>query len=214
MESQVSTLINLLHRCPDAAIATHSESLVGYPFASAVRFVTDEHLRPIFPMLRLALQTKDLARDQRSSLVVHRILPKGEMAQATLVGTIQPIDPEPLLIARYLRYHPETEEFVRLGDFRFFRMEATRIHVAGGLAQATWMAADPLAAVPWLPLAFERDVLNSLEPPAPVSVLGVDCLGIDLQVARGRQRFSFGKMITVAGKTLAIAQDLLNRLRR
>lgn len=187
--------------------------MVGYPFASAVQFVTDERQRPLLLMSRLAQHTKDLAKDERSSVVVHRILPKGEMARATLVGRIRPFDPDPLLIARYLRYHPQTEKFMRLGDFRFFRMEATRIHVVDGFAQAGWLAADRLVAAPWLPLAFERDVLNSLEPPAAVAVLGVDCLGIDLQVARGRQRFSFGSTIPAAGKVLGVAQDLLNRLR-
>jgi heme iron utilization protein len=214
MESSLGTLINLLHRCPDAGIATLSTSVLGYPFASAVQFVPDEHQRPIFLMAREALHSQDLSKDARSSFVVHRTLPGGDMARATLVGAIRPIDPEPLLIGRYFRYHPDAESFLRTGDFRFHRMEAVKIHVVSGRNQAGWLMPDRFAAAPWLPLAFERDVLNSLEAPPAMSVLGVDCLGIDLQAARGRQRFSFAGPVAAAGKVLGIAQELLNRLRR
>jgi heme iron utilization protein len=214
MEPHLSTLINLLHRCETAALATHSTRVIDYPFASAVSFSTDEHHRPTLLMSRLAQHAMDIGKDNRSSFVVYRLRVNGEMERATLVGSIQPVDPEPLLIERYLRYHPEANDLVQGSDCRFFRMEASQLHVVGRGEQGGWITADQLVAAPWLPLAFERDVINSLEPPAQISVLGVDCQGIDLQAAHRRQRFSFGRPIVVAGKARAVAQELLDRLRR
>jgi hypothetical protein len=56
----LATFIELLHTIPRAALATHSTSLPGYPFASAVAFAPSEGHRPVLLMSRLA----DAARIQ------------------------------------------------------------------------------------------------------------------------------------------------------
>jgi hypothetical protein len=214
MEPNFPAIVNLLHRCQEAAIATHSAWAIDYPFASVVPFATDEYHRPVFPAASLAQHTKDLSKDKRSSISVFRRYSGGEIEQTTLVGSIVRIDPEPLLVERYLRYHPEGTNLISHRHQGFFRSEALQVHVIGKGEQGRWMATDQFQTAPWLPLAFERDVINSLELPANVSVLGVDCFGIDLLAARTRQRFTFGQPIVVAGKARAVAQDLLDRLRR
>ena len=170
MKSRSENLIDLLHGCSDAALATHSLAVPGFPFVTALPFATDERHRPVFLISGLAEHTQNLAADARASLLVRRLLPAGEMVRATLVGHVRPIDAEPLLVARYLRYQPDAERFLQLGDFRFFRLEPVRARIVGGFAQAGWLAGDRLTDSPALPLNEEAEL-----PRFAAAALAGDC---------------------------------------
>lgn len=187
--SRNEILLDLLHGGPDGALATHSLAMPGFPFATAVPFAPDERHRPIFLISQLAEHTQNLQADARASLLLRRLLADGEMARVTLVGKVEPIAAEPLLVARYLRYQPEAERFLQLGDFGFHRLDPQQIRTIGGFAQAGWLAGDRLTGSAILPLAEEAEVLAELagRMPAYGRVLGVDCYGIDWQ--RGAQRY-------------------------
>jgi hypothetical protein len=191
MESRLDILIDLLHRCADGALATHSVALPGYPFATALPFATDDQHRPVFLISRLAEHTQNLAADARASLMVRRLLPEGEMARTTLAGRVEPIVAEPLAVERYLRYQPEAERFLQFGDFAFFRLEPVKIRIIGGFAQAGWLEGERLAVPPRLTFTQERTLLDALAVPAGVALLGVDCFGIDLRMAGERRRIAF-----------------------
>lgn len=193
MLPRLEVLIDLLHRCDDAALATHSLAVPGFPYASAVPFATDERHRPVLLISRLAEHTQNLAEDPRASLLLHQPAIAGEMVRATLVGRLLPIEAEPPLVARYLRYQPAAEQFLQLGDFGFFRLEPVQVRVIGGFAQAGWLGGDRLTDCPSLTLAQEREALDALSPltPAGAELLGVDAFGIDLAVAGERQRIAF-----------------------
>ena len=119
MKSRLAVLIDLLHRCPDGALATHSVAMPGYPFATALPFAIDQQHRPLFLISRLAEHTQNLAVHPRASLLVRIPLAAGEVARATVAGPVAPIDAEPLLVERYLRYQPDAERFLQLGDSVF-----------------------------------------------------------------------------------------------
>jgi putative heme iron utilization protein len=193
MKPRLATLIDLLHRCPDGALATHSMAVPGYPFATALPFATDQQHRPVFLISKLAEHTQNLAADPRASLLVRTPLAGGEMARATVVGPVRPIEAEPLLVERYLRYQPEAERFLEFGDFRFFRMEPAQARIIGGFAQASWLAGERLTAVPGPDLAEERRLLDDLATatPAGTELLGVDGFGLDLHAGGERRRLPF-----------------------
>jgi putative heme iron utilization protein len=151
MRSRLEILIDLLHGAGDAALATQSLSMPGFPFASAVPFATDERHRPLLLISRLAEHTQNLNADARASLLLSRPLGDGEMARVTLLGQVAPAEASQELVARYLRYHPEAERFLRLGDFAFHRLEPVRIRVIGGFAQAGWrgIVCSKPRAFPW-----------------------------------------------------------------
>jgi heme iron utilization protein len=191
MESRLDTLIDLLHHCADGALATHSVAMPGYPFATALPFATDDQHRPIFLISRLAEHTQNLAADARASLLVRVLLTEGEMARATVVGNVAPIEVEPLLVERYLRYQPEAERFLQFGDFAFYRLEPAKIRIIGGFAQAGWLDGERIAVPPRLTLADERVLLDVLTVPEGISLLGIDCFGVDLAVGEQRRRVAF-----------------------
>jgi hypothetical protein len=212
MKPRLATLIDLLHRCPDGALATHSVAMPGYPFATAVPFATDQQHRPLFLFSRLAEHTQNLAADPRASLLVRIPLAEGEMARATLVGPVRPIEAEPLLVERYLRYQPEAERFLQLGDFRFFRMDVAQARIIGGFAQAAWLAGERIGVSPQLTLVEERAALDALRAPGDVTLLGMDSLGLDIWVGDERRRLGFGDPPLAAPEAASAAQSLLDSL--
>jgi heme iron utilization protein len=208
MLPRLNVLIDLLHRCADAALATHSVAVPGYPFASALPFATDERHRPILLISRLAEHTQNLAADVRASVLVHMPVQNGDMARATLVGPVRPLEPDPLLVKRYLRFQPKAADFLQLGDFRFHRMEPVQARIIGGFGQAAWLAGERLTDACPLTLAQERDALDALTPAMPVGseLLGIDSFGIDLWRAGERRRISFAAGAATADSLVAVAR--------
>lgn len=182
MASRLNLLLDLLHGCVHGALATHSLALPGFPFASSLPFVVDASHQPVFLISRLAEHTQNLLHDARCSLLL-RGDGAVDAARATLVGEVEPIDADALLVARHLRYHPEAAQFIGFGDFRFFRLSPRRIRIIGGFAQAGWIEGKRLDGLPALPPAAEEEWIAGADLPAGVELLGVDAFGVDLRHA-------------------------------
>lgn len=214
MLPRLNVLVDLLHRCSEAALATHSVAVPGYPFASAIPFATDDHHRPILLISRLAEHTQNLAADARSSLMVHTPPQHGEMARATLVGQVVLLGDEPRVVERYLRYHPEGNDFLRLGDFRFYRLEPVQARVVAGFGQATWLSGERLVDAAAITFQQEREALDALVPetPAGVDLLGIDAFGIDLWQSGERRRLSFVTGAATPDALVAVARRALESL--
>ncbi len=192
--SRLATLVQLLHGAAQASLATHSTSLPGYPFASAVAFAPDAHHCPVILISRLAEHSRNLAQNPRASLMVSHALGQGELSRATLLGDMVALDSSKKWTARYLRYQPDGERFLQLGDFGFYRLDIRRIQVIGGFAKASWLEPERLLNGPAIPLDQEARLLSQLEQslPAGHSLLGLDAYGADLRREGRRQRLDFG----------------------
>lgn len=194
MLSRLDLAIDLLHSVSDAVLATHSSSLAGFPFASNVPYIVDEHQCPILLISGLAEHTRNLAANPRASLMIAKALGEGEVARISLVGEIRPLDPDPRLVTRYLRYHPHAERFLQLGDFGFYRLEPVRVMTVGGFAKASWLEGERLLEASSISLAQEVALLEAAanEVPDGLTLLGVDAYGVDLMASQGRARVRFG----------------------
>lgn len=181
MLSRLELLIDLLHSAQEAALATHSTTFEGFPFASAVPFVTDEHHRPVILISGLAEHSRNLAANPRASLMIAKLLGEGEMARVSLMGEVHPIEADPRLVARYLRYHPHAERFLQLGDFRFHRFEPAKVLTVGGFAKASWLEGSRLLEAPVISLTDEADLLaqHGKDTDKDCQLRGVDAFGAD-----------------------------------
>lgn len=202
MTSRLGLLVDLLHSHGDASLATHSGTMPGYPLATQVSFAPDQHHRPLLLISKLAEHTRNLAADPRASFLVARVTEGGEIARASLVGEVLPIDADERTVERYLRFHPEAERFRQLGDFHFYRFEPRRVLVVGGFARAAWIEGEQLLDAPSIPLEIEGRLLDearSVIPPGQ-ALLGIDAYGIDLAQngARRRITFSVGPVVAEA----------------
>jgi hypothetical protein len=194
MLSRLELAIDLLHSASDAALATHSSSLPGFPFASSVPFIVDEHQRPVFLISGLAEHTRNLAANSRASLMIAKPLGEGEVARISMVGEVHSMDRDPDLVTRYLRYHPHAERFLQLGDFRFHRLEPIRVLTIGGFAKASWLEGERLLEAPSISLEQETALIDAGNGRlrGEITLTGVDPYGADLVTDQGRIRIRFG----------------------
>jgi heme iron utilization protein len=194
MPSRLDTLLDLLHTTDEAALATHSVALPGFPFASSLPFVPDAGHCPVFLISRLAEHTQNLLKDSRASVLLRKPGSGAEIVRATLVGEVEPIESDPLLEARYLRYQPAAERLLQFGDFAFFRLRPQRVRIIGGFAQASWLDGERLSDLPSVSLNDEAAFLQRFAgTPRHASLLGIDAFGIDVMTAGRRQRRPFSE---------------------
>lgn len=210
MTPETASLIDLLHTCSHASLATHSRDLPGYPYLSVLPFVPDEHHCPLLLISGLAEHTRNLNVDARASLLLFDAgapdLQAG--ARLALMGRILPFEPGPEQVERYLRYLPSAERLLRLADFRFVRMRPERLRFIGGFGRMGWLDGEALASQPALSLARERELLAAWSPRLPDTnrLLGIDRWGLDVSVAGTRHRVRLPSP-PVADATLPRALD-------
>ncbi|MBT9498464.1 pyridoxamine 5'-phosphate oxidase family protein [Zoogloea sp.] len=180
----------LLRRSRSGALGTHSVAAPGYPFVTLLPYVADEACRPVFLLSGLAEHTRNILADARASLLVA----DGEggllqQARVTLIGLVTPVVLDEAALGRYLRYSPESADYLALGDFRFFRMEPERVRYIGGFARMGW--ADASVPAQTLDSTAEAALVVDLARQAPVgvSVLGVDFEGLNVRICGVFRRF-------------------------
>jgi len=196
MKPDLAAAIHLLHRAPFGALATQAIRMPGYPFATALPFAVDEAHCPVFLLSALAEHTKNLLACPQASLLVTdagqaNVL---ESPRMTLVGDVHRIDAVPALRDRYVRYLPDAEQYLGLGDFAFFRLVPQRVRYIGGFAQMGWLEQEVWQAAQVLELDEEATMLRGLA----ADVLGVDCYGVDLMRDGRRERIAFDSVLSPA----------------
>lgn len=209
MKPDAASAIHLLHRTSFGALATQASRIPGYPFATALPFVPDERHCPVFLLSGLAEHTKNLLDNPKASLLVtapdhSNVL---ESPRMTLVGDVRRVDASPALRTRYVRYLPDAEQYLELGDFAFFRLVPKRVRYIGGFAQMGWLEEEEWGKTDVLEPADEEGLLHALGP-AGADVLGLDRYGIDLLRHGRRERIPYESTLAPAG-ILAEAQQLL-----
>ena len=192
MHIPFADVIQLLHRCTFGALATHSRAQPGYPFATVLPFVPDHQHRPVFLISGLAEHTRNIRDNPRASFLVFE--PGAEDVQTgarlTIVGEMAPISPDPALRARFLRYRPDAERLLELGDFAFFYLEPRQLRYIGGFGQMGWVEAPTPPAAMCLDAAAESMLLSQTPSALPkdITLLGIDPLGADLSSGPKRIR--------------------------
>lgn len=222
----------LLLEAWQGVLSTHSKDMPGYPFGSVAPYCLDAAGRPLFLISELAQHTRNLRADPRCSFIV---VAPGEDIQAnarlTLVGECRPLVDESDIAAaaaRYYRYFPDSIDFHRIHDFRFFRLEPVRCRYIGGFGRIQWV--DPAPVLLANPFAGEREAdivahmnedhadalahycrQTGLEPgDRPLAMAGIDAEGIHLRLGAGIVRIAFPEPVA----TPAQAREVLVALAR
>lgn len=201
MHIPLTHLLELMHECEEAALATQASHFPGYPYASAVPFVVDSRQRPLFLFSRLAEHSANLRADPRASIVLVQpgAAPLLERSRATLVGDCLEVDASQDDVERYLRYLPEASRYLSLGDFHWFRFEIRQARYVGGFARMGWVKEEELRLPP--PAFVEDDALHARAAsllPAGARLLGLDCWGVDLHRDGQRLRRRFAHVASSA----------------
>jgi len=206
-----------LRRHAAGVLSTLSKRLGGYPFGSMTPFVTDHEARPAILVSRLAEHTKNIDADARVSLLVHDAADDVQTAaRLTVVADASTAADPSALAVRYLRYFPDAQRLLDLGDFSFYVLQPVFIrHIAGfgAIRSITPQSFAPpdnrLAGVEDEIVAhMNEDHAQALRDycrhghhieAATVTMLGIDCDGFDVRAEGRRLRFEFDAPVTNAG---------------
>lgn len=209
--------LHLLHQTLVGTLATHARQPQGYPYPTVLPFAPDWRHRPTILVSRLAEHTRNLHSDPRAGfLIVHA--PDGDVLngqRVTLVGTFEHVEPTQPLVHRYLRYHPDAERYLVLGDFSFWTLSIERMRYIGGFGAMGWLTADELD--PLDPVSIdEENALVELAEKHPrrspqMRIAGIDRYGVDLNVAGAHTRIQFDTPAPDAASLRAAVEDCIER---
>jgi len=209
--------LHLLHQAAGGTLATHSRQPEGFPYPSILPFGPDARHRPTILVSRLAEHTRNLQADPRAGFLVSQA-PDGDVLNGqrlTLLGAFEIVEPEPAMVRRYLRYHPDAERYLALGDFSFWVMTIERMRYIGGFGAMGWLDGNELD--PLEPLAFdEEEALLAFFDAHPrrrghLELLGVDRYGADLKSRNLKSRFVFETVAKDTEFLHAALEDCMTR---
>lgn len=189
--------LHLLHTAAVGTLATHARQPEGFPYPSMLPFAPDPQHRPTILVSRLAEHTHNLHADPRAGFLAVDA-PDGDVLsgqRVTLLGNFEPVDSTPEVVRRYLRYHPDAERYLVLGDFTFWAMRLERLRYIGGFGAMGWLDGADLDPLPPLGFDEENALIEEFSRASggdrTLELLGVDRYGADLKRAGARERFAF-----------------------
>jgi putative heme iron utilization protein len=213
-----------------AVLCTHSATAAGYPFGSVVPFVCDQRGRPVVLISGLAEHTRSLDADARAGLTVHDMTVADTAApRLGIVGDAAPCD-DAAIAARYLRYFPEAERLLALGDFTFRRIEPRQALFVRGFGRIEWVAADALLAADTEIAALEAGAIEHMNADhadavaaycaargvadAPdARMVGIDPDGFDVRAGDRILRFDFDAPVATGADLRRTLAALAQRAR-
>ncbi len=196
-------------------------------------FAADDRGRPILLISSMAMHTKNLQHDERSSLLVTQPHVSGDPLAAdrmTLIGFTKAISAEE---ARelYLSRHENARAWQDLSDFSYYRMEVAGVYYIGGFGVMDWLtpedyaaaAPDPLSTVaPAIVQHMNADHSEALrrivaretgQLPDEVSLNSVDRLGFQVRLkSDGREhekRIAFPREVRDAKQARAVFIEMV-----
>ena len=139
-------------------LATHSQSLPGYPFGSITPYVLGAAGEPVIYISTLAEHTRIIAADPRVSLTVFDPADADDPQagpRLTFVADACALSGDAAGVAgeRYYRYFPAARAYAGTHDFGFYALCAVRLRFIGGFGKIGWIEpadvdlSNPLAAI-------------------------------------------------------------------
>ncbi len=136
----------LIRACDRATLATAQADANGWPYGSLVLTMADHDASPVLLLSDLAEHSKNLAVDNRLSLLFDDTAGLDDPltgARVTVLGTAHETT-DPRLRARYIARHPSAETYVGFADFRFYHVQVSRAHLVAGFGIIHWVEATAL----------------------------------------------------------------------
>ncbi|KNH06960.1 putative heme iron utilization protein [Candidatus Burkholderia brachyanthoides] len=211
--------LHLLHRAPEGTLATHARELQGFPYPTALPFAVTARHAPMLLISNLVEHTRNLQADPHAGFLAAYSASGGvlEGERVTLLGAFARASAEEheTLAQRYLRYYPEAERYLALGDFSFWVMSVECMRYIGGFGAMGWIAVvdiDPLA-----PFSADEEAAlfewadTNPERPASLELLGIGRYGCNLKLKGLHNRFTFDEAKTTAESLKAAMLDCFAR---
>jgi len=134
-------LVRAADRATLATLHRPGDAEAGSPYAALVLMAVDHDASPILLISGLAEHTKDIARDDRVSLLVDGTAGLDEPLtgpRVSLMGRIRRTE-EPRHRTRFLARHPGAATYADFRDFGFYWVEVARAHLVAGFGRIHWI---------------------------------------------------------------------------
>lgn len=224
---------HLLRTSRQGALATLMTGS-GDPYCSLVNVAATASGAPILLISRLAVHTRNIIADSRVSLMLDERRPGDplEGARIMVAGTAA-VSVDPATARRYLAAHPSAEAFAGFGDFGFFVIRPSALHLVAGFGRIVNLKAGDfltdLTGAEAL-VAAEADILAHLNgdhaeqlalyatrllggKPGTWRCTGCDPEGLDLQADGQSLRLLFSVRVTNPADLRGALQELGARAR-
>lgn len=193
------------------ALGTLQRDQDGHPHVSLVALATAPDGAPLLLISTLSEHTRNLARDDRASLLVTAPSETEDPlagARLTLMGRLLPAD-QAALRGRHLRRHPAASLYAGFTDFALHRFEIARANFVAGFARARWLPSADLRVDPLFACdddeAAALDRLHGEDAPLLARIVaahreagaetakasGIDREGLDLRAGARTTRLPF-----------------------
>lgn len=204
--------INLLHRSPVGTLATNLREPEGFPYPTMLPYAPDSRHRPVILVSGLAEHTRNLQTDPRAGFLVVDTASADVLAgeRVTLIGRFAIVEPSPELVRRYLRYHPEAERYLALGDFSFRVMDIEKLRYIGGFGAMGWLKGAELDSLDPLSdddeSALIEDFNDDAARAAGLELLGIDRYGADVKIAQGAEAAGVRRRLAFDGAKTSLPE--------
>ena len=215
----------VMRSCGQAALATAQHDASGWPSATLVLVAVDMDATPILLISALAEHTKNIAEDDRVSLLFNATANLAEPLtgeRVTVFGRARGSQ-APRQRKRYLARHPAAAMYAGFGDFSCYAVEVERVHLVAGFGRIHWIDAAELLlpANRWQQLAAaEEDIVSHMNTEHADAndlyarvllqqdgtgwrMTGIDPDGCDFQLAGKTARLRFGDLVSDAAQARA-----------
>ncbi len=138
----------LIRSAGAATLATAERTHDGRPYASLVETACGQDAHPVLLLSDLADHTRNIAEDDRVSLLFDGTAPGPDRlagARVTVQGRAHRLADGPrkdCLAGRYLARHSGAAAYANFGDFNFYEVTPERAHLIGGFGEIHWLPAD------------------------------------------------------------------------
>lgn len=132
-------------------LATQSQRLKGYPFASIAPYVVDSKGNPVFLISSLAIHTKNIEADPRVSLLIfdeEAVEDPLSGSRMNLLGRMEKLEDaaREAMKPAYLAAHPSSEQWIDFGDFGMYRLNVEDVYVVAGFGKMGWVLVEDYQA--------------------------------------------------------------------
>ena len=145
-ETPADVARRVMRRCDRATLATAQHDAGGWPSASLVLVALDLDATPVLLISGLAEHTKNIAADDRVSLLFDATADLADPltgARVTVFGRACRSD-LPRHRERYLARHPGSAMYAGFGDFAVYQVAVERAHLVAGFGRIHWIDATAL----------------------------------------------------------------------
>ena len=208
----------------------------GWPYGSLVLVAVDHDLSPLQLLSDLADHSRNLAADDRASLLLDATAGLDDPltgARVGLLGRIARTD-DARLADRYVARHPSAERYRGFADFHLYRMTVLAAHLVAGFGRIHWLPAAALGGgSPAALIAREAAIVEHMNQDHPDALdayaagllgrtgtgwrmTGIDAEGCDLRRGGAVARVPFEQPVDDAeaarAELVRLAQEARRRL--